>query len=187
MFNYSITMPSIASGIGAGQYTLPWDYMTSSFYNPNYLYNSMNAMSPFMMQGYNYYNPMFTANNTSSTTTKKKEKFEYTPVYAADEIIKTTEQPKKKSNAGTCFAIGAGIVALIAGGCALVNGAKGFSGSTWQYLGSLCKKGGNAVKNLFSNTLGNVAKPFKYAGNAVANGTKNCWGKVAGWFSKIIK
>ena len=185
MFNYSLATPSFMSGIGAGQYTLPWDYMTSNLNNTNYLYNSLNAMNPYMMQGYNFYNPTFTGNNTS--TSKKQEKLEYTPVYASDEIYKTTEQTNKKDNKGLkYFGIAAAIVVATAGVCALVSGAKSFDGTTWQYLGNLCKSGWGGVENLFKNTAGKLGKPLKAAGGAVASGTKKCWGAIASGIAKIF-
>ena len=211
MFNYSLTSPLVSSGIGSWQYSLPCDYMTNNFNNTNYLYNSLSTMNPFMMQGYNFYNPTFNGNKTSSTKTTKNEKVEYTPVYASEEIYKQSSETNTDKNKtfGKCLAAGVAIIAAVAGTVALVNGARNYNGTVGQYFGNLGKEACDGVKNLFNNTIGKLEGPVKSAGkaisdatkkgwgagstgaqkgwSAISNGTKNGWSAVTGWCSKLLK
>ena len=200
MFNYSLTSPSVSSGIGSWQYSLPWDYITNNFNNTNYLYNSLSTMNPFMMQGYNFYNPTFNANKTSSTKTTKNEKVEYTPVYASEEIYKQSSETNSDKNKtfGKYLAVGAAILATAVGTLALVKGAKSYNGTVGEYFGYLGKEVCDGAKNLFNNTLGKLEGPATSACNVISDGAKKGWGAVSkgaekgwaavtGWCSKLLK
>lgn len=186
MFNYSLTMPSFVNGVGAGQYTLPYDYMGSYYNNPNYLQNSL---STYMMQGYNFYNPTFNANESKKAEDSKKEKLEYTPVYAADEIYKNSQESKKdkKSSFGKSLAIGTTILAGALAVTSFVSGARSFNGSTMQYVKHLFSNVGDGVKNFFNNTIGALGKPINNASGNLCSKTKSFWGKAVGWCTSLFK
>ena len=161
MFNYSLTGPYCSGGGTFGQYTLPYDYMNWGITNNN-LYNYTNS---FM---YPYYNPAFMGMNPTSTDdskTEKKKELEYTPVYATEEICKSSQQEETEKNSGVKKAawITAGLMTTVIAITALVNGKANFNGSTGAYLKHLVCGVGDGIKNFFAHTVfGNLKKVGKF-------------------------